>query len=78
MLSLGKNFGLPSGHITFRKDCWSRSRTNSWHSSKALARYCNMHRLLIICANMQAIMRTMIPRNRIISVVASVPSSRNA
>jgi hypothetical protein len=40
--------------------------------------YCNMHRLLIICANMQAIMQTMTPRNKIIFIVALIPSSRSA
>jgi hypothetical protein len=51
---------------------------NFWHLPKAPVRYCSIHRLAINCANMQAIMLTVMPRNRIISVMASVPSSRNA
>jgi hypothetical protein len=59
-------------------DWWSGSWMNSWHSPKAPVRYCSMHRLLIIYANMQAITPTVMPRNRIDSVMASIPNSRNA
>jgi hypothetical protein len=37
-----------------------------------------MHRLLIICANMQVIMQIMMPRNKIVFVMALIPSSRSA
>jgi hypothetical protein len=37
-----------------------------------------LQRLSIIYANMQVITLTMMPRSRIVSVVASVPSARNA
>jgi hypothetical protein len=37
-----------------------------------------MHRISIICVNMQDIMRITIPRNKIVSVKALIPSSGNA
>jgi hypothetical protein len=78
MSSPGMNSGLPSGHIIFPKDCWSESWTSSWHLLKVLIRYCSMHRLLIICANMQVIMQTMMPRNKTVFLVDLIPSSRSA
>jgi hypothetical protein len=81
---------LPDGHVISWEEF--RNAFRAYHIPEGLMerklneflaltqgtlRYCNMHRPLIICANMQAIMRTMMPRNKIVSVVALILNSRN-
>jgi hypothetical protein len=79
----------PAGHVISCEEFWTAFRAH--HIPEGLME-CKLNeflaltqgtrtvlqRLSIIYANMQVITLTMMPRSRIVSVVASVPSARNA
>ena len=72
----GMSSRMLSGLIIFLLVFSIENSMSSWHLLRALALYCSMPRLSIICVNMLVIMRTPMLRSMSTSVEATVPSYR--